>query len=231
MTQKINGVPEMMNLLSQDWIDVIGYEFGKPYWYDIIEVLNNTPRYLPSKKYIFNALNLCKPQDVKVVIIGQDPYIHANEPHGFSFSVRPNVKVPPSLRNVFVELKNEYSIDSLPRDGCLIPWESEGVLLLNVVLTVKEGLSNSHKGIGWEKFTSAVIKYLDTHNKVVFMAWGAKAQQVCSNEVKNNEVLTAGHPSPLNTSRPFIGCGCFREANRILMKNNILPVRWTKLWK
>lgn len=228
---KIADVDEMSNLLSSEWLSVIGDEFSKPYWNNIIDVLNNSKvKYLPEKQFIFSALNKCPPEKVKVVIVGQDPYIHANEPHGFSFSVRPGVKIPPSLRNIFEELSSEYSIETELKSGCLIKWAEEGVLMLNAVLTVEEGKSDSHKGIGWENFTSTVIKYLDTHNVVVFMAWGAKAQKVCSDNVKNNTVLTAGHPSPLNRSKPFRGCGCFREANEILKKNKILPVRWTRLW-
>ena len=229
-SQKIHDVSELQSLLSQEWMDAVGEEFGKSYWNEIITTLNKDEKYLPEKKYIFNALNKCPPEKVKVVIIGQDPYIHSNEPHGFSFSVRPGVRIPPSLRNIFEELRNEYNMNTLPNSGCLVNWESEGVLLLNSVLTVHEGKSDSHKGIGWENFTSAVIRYIDKHNTVVFMAWGAKAQKVCSDSVKNNTILTAGHPSPVNTSKPFKGCGCFREANSILRKNKILPVRWIKLW-
>ena len=229
-SQKIKDVSELRSLLIPEWYDAIGEEFGKPYWNEIIDTLNKDGKYLPEKKLIFNALNKCPPEKVKVVIIGQDPYIHSNEPHGFSFSVKPGVKIPPSLRNIFEELCGEYSIDSLPRNGCLSQWETEGVLLLNTILTVHEGKSDSHRGIGWENFTSAVIKYLDNHNFVVFLAWGAKAQKVCSDNVKNNPVLTAGHPSPLNRAKPFKGCGCFREANTLLRKNKILPVRWIKLW-
>lgn len=229
-SQKIKDVVELQNLLSHEWLNAVGDEFSKSYWNDIINTLNSDSKYLPEKKLIFNALNKCPPEKVKVVIIGQDPYIHSNEPHGFSFSVKPGVRIPPSLRNIFEELCEEYSIENMPKNGCLIEWEKEGVLLLNTVLTVHEGKSDSHKGIGWENFTSAVIKYIDTHNSVVFLAWGAKAQKVCSDNVKNNVVLTAGHPSPLNRAKPFKGCGCFRETNSILQKNKILPVRWIKLW-
>ena len=229
-TQYIKNISELQSLLSLEWLNVIGEEFGKSYWNEILHTLNSDTKYLPEKKLIFEALNKCPPEKVKVVIVGQDPYIHSNEPHGLSFSVKPGVRIPPSLRNIFEELCSEYNIDTLPKNGCLIKWESEGVLLLNSVLTVHEGKSDSHKGIGWENFTASVIKYLDNHNIIVFMAWGAKAQKVCADNVKNNIVLTAGHPSPLNTSKPFKGCGCFREANSILKKNNILPVRWIKLW-
>ena len=229
-SKKFKDIIEMRSLLSTEWLDVIGEEFSKPYWDNIINTLNKDKDYLPSKQYIFNALNKCPPEKVKVVIIGQDPYIQPNQPHGFSFSVRRGVRMPPSLRNVLEELSTEYNIDSLPKDGCLEAWTSEGVLLLNSILTVSAGKSNSHKDIGWENFTSAVIRYLDNHNIVVFMAWGRAAQDVCSNNVRNNTVLTAGHPSPLNTTHVFKGCGCFREANEILKKNKILPVRWIKIW-
>lgn len=231
-SQKIKDVYELKSLLCQEWQDVIGEEFGKPYWRDIIDTLNKDDKYLPDKRLIFEALNKCHPEDVKVVIIGQDPYIHSNEPHGLSFSVRPGVRIPPSLRNVLEELSNEYSMSSIPSSGCLTQWTTEGVLLLNSVLTVHEGKSDSHKGIGWENFTSAIIKYLDTHKIIVFMAWGSKAQKICKDNVKNetNLVLIAGHPSPVNTTHPFKGCGCFREANRFLLKKDILPVRWIKLW-
>jgi uracil-DNA glycosylase len=230
-SQKIEDINELQSLLSSEWLSVIGDEFSKSYWHNIIDILNNENKYLPEKKYIFSAFNNCPPGNVKVVIVGQDPYINSNEPHGLSFSVKPGVRIPPSLRTIFEELCMEYGMGSLPKNGCLLPWTTEGVLLLNSVLTVREGKSDSHKGIGWENFTSSVIKYIDTHNVVVFMAWGAKAQKVCSENVKNNTVLTAGHPSPLNRSRPFKGCGCFREANSILMKNKLLPVRWILLWK
>ena len=138
-SKKFESVNEMQSLLSSEWLNVIGDEFSKSYWNDIIDVLNNETNYLPEKRYIFSALNKCPPEKVKVVIIGQDPYIHSNEPHGLSFSVKPGVKIPPSLRTVFEEICSEYSIDSLPKNGCLIPWISEGVLLLNSVLTVREG--------------------------------------------------------------------------------------------
>ena len=229
-SKKFKDIIEMRSLLSTEWLNAVGEEFSKPYWDNIIDTLNKDKDYLPSKRFIFNALNKCPPEKVKVVIIGQDPYIQSNQPHGFSFSVRRGVRMPPSLRNVLEELSTEYNIDSLPKDGCLEAWASEGVLLLNSVLTVSAGKSNSHKDIGWENFTSAVIRYLDNHNIVVFMAWGRSAQTVCSNNVRNNRILTAGHPSPLNTSHTFKGCGCFREANEILKKNKILPVRWIKIW-
>ena len=228
----ISGVQELASLLSPQWYAVIGDEFNKSYWNNLIDYLNKDLNYLPEKKYLFNALNDCPPDKVKVVILGQDPYIHENEAHGYSFSVPPGVRIPPSLRNVFQELMNEYGMNEFPKSGCLTKWESEGVLLLNSILTVREGKgqSMSHKGIGWENFTSRIIRYIDMNSTVIFMAWGANAKKICIENVKNNTILTAGHPSPINTSNPFVGCNCFREANAILQKNKILPVRWIKLW-
>ena len=135
-----------------------------------------------------------------------------------------------NIRFVVEEIKDEYGLVNSPPNGCLVPWEDEGVLLLNSVLTLNAGQSNSHKNIGWEEFTSSVIKYIDNHNTCVFLAWGRNAQSLCEANVSINSVLTAGHPSPLNTTNPFRGCNCFRECNEILMQNKKLPVRWTKIW-
>lgn len=229
--QKISSVSELESLLSNEWSSVIGDEFSKDYWQQLIKNLNDSPRWIPEKKDIFNALNRCPPEKVKVVLIGQDPYIHANEAHGYSFSVKPGTRMPPSLRNVLGELADEYDLEDLPESGCLVKWEDEGVLLLNSVLTVNIGVSGSHKGFGWENFTSRVIRYIDTHNKCcVFLAFGRDAQKIVSDVVTNNKIITAGHPSPRNTVVPFRGCNCFRETNEWLMKNNVLPVRWLTLW-
>lgn len=228
-SSNVKNVEELRDLLSRDWLNAIGEEFSKPYWQKIVTTLNGC-RYLPEKRDIFNALNSCPPHKVKAVIIGQDPYINSSEAHGFSFSVKPNVKIPPSLRNIFKELQSEYNQKDIPTSGCLTAWANEGVLLLNSILTVKIGESNSHAGIGWENFTSTIIKYIDAHNTAVFMAWGSKAQKICFDNVKHNTILTAGHPSPLNRTNPFVGCNCFHECNEILMKNNILPIRWLRVW-
>ena len=226
--QQIADVEEIEHLLSSEWFDVLRNEFNRDYWKKIINVLNKSPSYLPRKENLFAALNHCKPQNVKVVILGQDPYLHSNQAHGFSFSVPKGTVMPPSLRNVMTELSKEYNMNTLPSSGCLIPWADDGVLLLNSVLTVEEGngKSGSHKNIGWEYFTSAIIHWIDNHNKCVFLAWGKDAQKICSEEVSMNKVLTAGHPSPMNTFRPFVGCNCFKEANDLLKDMGLLPVRW-----
>lgn len=230
LNQKIADVEEMEHLLSTEWFNVLKQEFKEDYWKSIIEALNKSKCYLPRKKDIFNALNNCPPSKVSVVILGQDPYVHENEAHGYSFSVPQGTNIPPSLRNIFKELGNEYNTQIMPSSGCLTSWEADGVLLLNSILTVEAGLSRSHKNIGWEYFTSAIIRYLDIHNKVVFMAWGKDAQTICEQNVTNNQILTAGHPSPLNTFKPFVGCNCFKDANEILKQNDILPVRWISIF-
>ena len=228
---KITDINDLSSLLCPEWRDVIGKEFKESYWDNIIKVLNKEyDRYLPKKSDIFNALNECKPDKVKVVIIGQDPYINDNQAHGFAFSVNKNTIIPPSLKNIFKEIQREYNINTELSNGCLIDWAREGVLLLNSILTVRIHESNSHKNIGWERFTSSVIKYIDENKTVVFLAWGSSAIRICKDNVTYNTVLTAGHPSPVNRTNPFYGCGCFKEANEILMKHNILPVRWIRLW-
>lgn len=220
-------VETLLSHLSVNWREAMNAELTKPYWNNIVRILNrDRNQLLPELKLIFNALNSCPPDKVKAVIIGQDPYIHRSEAQGLSFSVNGN-KIPPSLRNIREELQQEYDIKTLPPSGNLSKWTEEGVLLLNTILTVREGASNSHKGIGWEEFTSSVIRYVDEHFTVVFLAWGSQSQKLCREYVKNNVVLKAGHPSPLNRSNPFLGCDCFRETNRILKSKKILPVRWT----
>ena len=223
-------VEYLLSFLSNEWREVMSGELTKPYWNNIIRVLKqDSETFIPKPPLIFNALNVCPPNRVKVIIIGQDPYIHKEEAQGLSFSVNKKCTIPRSLRTIYEELGREYDLKKLPSSGDLTNWTKEGVLLLNTILTVREGKSNSHKGIGWEEFTSAVIRYIDEHNKVVFLAWGIQSQKICREYVKNNTVLKAGHPSPLNRSNPFIGCNCFRETNRILVNKKILPIRWLRI--
>ena len=229
--QRFESVSEIQSLLSQEWYNCLKNEFANNYWQNILKRLNGSKNWLPKKKDIFNALNMCPPQSVKVVILGQDPYIRNDQAHGFSFSVQPGTRPPPSLENIFKELSSEYSLGAKrPTNGCLIKWAQDGVLLLNSVLTVDEGKSDSHAKIGWENFTSAVIRYIDNHNKCVFLSWGNKAKAITDQQVVNNKVLIAGHPSPMNTARPFYGCGCFKECNDILKSMDILPVRWLSIY-
>lgn len=216
----------LKSLLKPEWLDNISVP--QPTWNKIAKVLNDCNFY-PKLENIFNALNTMQPKNIKVVIIGQDPYQTKGFAHGYSFSVLPGVQIPKSLQNIYKELQREYGIEEKLHTGNLEKWISEGVLLLNSILTVEAGKSNSHKNIGWETVTNEIIKYIDNTCNVVFLAWGNEAIKTCS-IVKKNTVLQYGHPSPLNTSNPFYECDCFSEANRELIKKNILPVRWTVLW-
>lgn len=238
------AVTELQSLLSPEWRDCLAAELAKPYWNDIVAALHSSaPQVLPPINYIFAALNACPPSTVKVVILGQDPYIHVGEAHGYSFSVSTSYKgrQPPSLSNIIRELRDEYGIDdNIETATSLSKWADEGVLLLNTVLTVREGKSGSHFNIGWEQFTQAVIRWIDMNRTVVFMAWGNSAQKVFASRrpegskrksnantfTWRNRILTAGHPSPLNTTNQFRGCNCFRDANEMLLESGQLPVRW-----
>ena len=176
---------------------------------------------------IFNALKLTSFKDTKVVIIGQDPYHGFGQAHGLCFSVKKGVVPPPSLKNIYKELKNDIGFE-IPNHGELTSWAKQGVLLLNNVLTVREGLPNSHKGKGWEIFTDRVIGELNKkETPVVFLLWGANAQkkaEIITNP-KHYKLMTV-HPSPLSASRGFFGCRHFSKTNEILQKNRINPINW-----
>lgn len=200
-------------------------------WNHIADVLNECT-YSPKFDDIFAAFKSVSPGDVKVVILGQDPYPTAGVAHGYSFSVSPTAQIPPSLRNIHMEIMNEYGLTMHPLNGSLMPWVQCGVLLLNTVLTVEVGSSNSHRGIGWEQLTSQVIEMLDRERRCVFVAWGNQAKDLCQKHVTHSEIVQCGHPSPLNTSKkdPFIGSNCFKNVNEILLKRGMLPIAWTRLW-
>lgn len=174
------------------------------------------------------ALNPFKDlSDVKVVIVGQDPYINYNQAHGMAFSVNPGVAIPPSLGNIFKEIESDLGLP-IPSTGYLWNWATQGVLLLNRVLTVSQGHSDSHSGIGWEEFTDKLISLIDKESSpCVFMLWGKKAQQVKSQITnENNLVLEAPHPSPFSAHRGFFGCKHFSKANDFLVTNGRLPIDW-----
>ena len=218
--------------IGNDWDEILKEDFNSESYLSLRQFLiEEYKKYTvyPDMHDLFNALKYTSYKDTKVVILGQDPYYNRGQAHGYSFSVQPNVSVPPSLANVFKELTEEMNMRRPPSNGCLEKWASEGVLMLNSILTVRAGTPNSHKGIGWEEFTSEVINYIDTHCTVVFLAWGRQAQEICA-KVTRNKVIATGHPSPRNTANPFVGSGCFRKANDELMMRRILPVRWNVLW-
>lgn len=181
----------------------------------------------PPSSLVFNALNHTAFDDVKVVILGQDPYHGPGQAHGLSFSVPKGVRPPPSLLNIFKEQSSSLGINQ-PGHGCLEEWADQGVLLLNSVLTVEAGQAASHQGHGWEKFTDVAIQKLaQRRENLVFMLWGGYAQKKAGFVDKNRHlVLTAPHPSPLSAHRGFLGCGHFKQANEFLQKNGQSPINW-----
>lgn len=182
----------------------------------------------PPGDLIFNALDSTPPSAVRVVILGQDPYHGPGQAHGLCFSVRPGVRVPPSLVNIFKELHDDIGF-RIPRHGCLQRWAENGVLLLNAVLTVERGQPGAHQGRGWERFTDRVVDVVNNGDRsVVFLLWGAQAQRKGANIDRSRHlVLTAPHPSPLSAHRGFFGCRHFSKANRWLEGQGMTPVDWS----
>lgn len=181
----------------------------------------------PAKVDVFNAFKLCDFEDIKVVILGQDPYHGPDQAHGLCFSVRQGIPFPPSLRNIVQELRNDLGL-AMPASGDLTLWAKQGVFLLNTVLTVEQGQANSHQDIGWEQFTDHVISQISKHrDHVVFLLWGASAQKKRQllDETKHT-ILCAPHPSPLSAHRGFMGCRHFSLANEALRNHNQTPVNW-----
>lgn len=219
-----------MSRYYNGWEDLFLAEFDKPYFkqlraFLVDEYANKT--IFPPKNLMLAAFDNVSPAEVNVVILGQDPYIHQGQAMGLSFSVPDGVRPPPSLQNVLKEIKNDLGYDSIIKGGNLLPWANQGVLLLNSVLTVEEGKSNSHKGKGWEQFTDQVIRYLNNRESgVVFMLWGANA--IAKRHLVTNRqhlVLTSAHPSPLSAYHGFFGCKHFSQANEFLQLQN-KEIRW-----
>ena len=216
--------------ISNDWLEPLKPEFQKTYYKELFQKVTEeyqTRKIFPPADDIFNAFHLTPLSKVKVVIIGQDPYHGAGQAHGLSFSVKPGIKTPPSLNNIYKELNTDLGC-YIPNNGYLKKWADQGVLLLNAVLTVREGLANSHKNKGWEHFTDAVIQALNAHEKpIVFLLWGNNAiskKSLITNP--NHLVLTTVHPSPLSASRGFFGCKHFSKANNFLKSHSLNPIDW-----
>jgi len=215
--------------IANDWDICLEGEFAKDYYLKLREFLKReyaTIAIYPDMYDIFNALKLTALGDVRVVILGQDPYINPGEAHGLSFSVKPGIRIPPSLMNVYKELNNDLGC-IIPSTGCLVKWAEQGVLLLNTVLTVRAKSSNSHKNKGWETFTDKVIELINQKEEpVVFILWGRNAQEkavMLSNQ--KHLVLTSAHPSPLAGDR-FMGCRHFSKANGFLKENGRGAIDW-----
>lgn len=217
--------------LNPRWLAVIGEEFQAGYMRALADFLRREEdegqAVYPPRSDIFNALNTTPFDDVKVVIIGQDPYHGEGQAHGLAFSVRPGVRVPPSLRNIYKELDATFGAASRA-NGDLTSWARQGVLLLNATLTVRRDKAGSHQNRGWEKFTNAVIHAVnDRHEHVVFMLWGSYAQKKGAFiDRAKHLVLEAPHPSPLSAHRGFLGCGHFRMANEYLRRHGRVPIDW-----
>ena len=216
--------------ISNDWLAALKDEFRKPYYRQLHQtVLNeyNTKKVFPAPDDIFNAFHLTPFNDVKVVILGQDPYHGDGQAHGLCFSVKPDVEIPPSLVNIYKELQDDLGC-YVPNNGYLTKWAEQGVLLLNTVLTVRAHQANSHRGIGWEQFTDAAIRKLNESDRpIVFILWGRPAQMKKS--MLNNPkhlILEAPHPSPLSAYRGFFGSKPFSQANAFLVKNGMEAVDW-----
>lgn len=212
------------------WDDVLKDEFEKDYYKKIREFLKyeySHYRVYPEMNDIFNSLKYADYDNIKVVIIGQDPYHEEGQAHGLSFSVKPGIEIPPSLVNIYKELHDDLGC-YIPNNGYLVKWARQGVLLLNNVLTVRAHLANSHKNCGWEMFTDEIIKKLNDREKpIVFLMWGSCAKQkeaLITNT--NHYILKTVHPSPLSAYRGFFGCKHFSKANEILIKNGEEPIDW-----
>ncbi|NHB98059.1 uracil-DNA glycosylase [Photorhabdus stackebrandtii] len=218
---------------SLTWHDVIGNEKKQPYFLDTLAYVAKERQagktIYPPQQDVFNAFRYTELADIKVVILGQDPYHGPNQAHGLSFSVQPGIPAPPSLVNMYKELVSDIPGFQYPNHGCLISWAKQGVLLLNTVLTVERGNAHSHANLGWETFTDKVIAAINEHRSgVVFLLWGSHAQKKGNFiDANKHHVLKAPHPSPLSAHRGFFGCKHFSKANELLEKQGMVPINWT----
>lgn len=219
-----------MAAIANDWLEPLKPEFSKQYYRDLYQkVIEEYKTHLifPPSDDIFNAFALTPLKDVKVVIIGQDPYHNVGQAHGLCFSVRPDVEIPPSLVNIYKELHDDLGC-YVPNNGYLVKWAKQGVLLLNTVLTVRAHQANSHRGMGWEQFTDAAIRILNEEDRpIVFILWGSPAQT--KKKMLNNPrhlILEAPHPSPLSAYRGFFGSRPFSKTNTFLEENGLTPIDW-----
>ena len=217
-------------MIGNDWDDVLKEEFDQPYFNELIEFVKKEYKektIYPKQNEIFNAFRYTPYQEVKVVILGQDPYHGPNQAHGLSFSVREHVPKPPSLVNIFKELKDDLGYP-IPSTGNLIPWTEQGVLLLNSVLTVEKDKAASHSNHGWERFTDKVISLVnEKKTPVVFILWGSYARSkksLITNPI--HLIIESTHPSPFSAYNGFFGSRPFSKTNQFLQKNNLNPIDW-----
>ncbi len=219
-----------MFTLNDEWKEFLSGELSKPYFLELMNFCEKEyaeHRIFPPREKVFNALNQTKPEDVKVVIMGQDPYINVNQAIGLAFSVGDNVPLPPSLVNIFKEIKDTTGIDN--KCGNLEPWARQGVLLLNTTLTVRAGVSLSHAGKGWEIFTKRIVELIsERFNNIVFILWGGNAKKFEDIIDKNKHlILKAAHPSPLSAYNGFFGCNHFVRTNNYLRMVGKSQIDWS----
>lgn len=219
-----------MGMIQNDWLAVMQGEFQKPYYkelYAFVKKEYDTAQVFPPADDIFNAFHYTPLSEVKVVILGQDPYHNVAQAHGLCFSVKPEVDAPPSLMNIYRELHDDVGC-YIPNNGYLVKWARQGVLMLNTVLTVRAHMANSHRGKGWEEFTDAAIRALNGQDRpIVFILWGRPAQT--KKKMLNNPrhlILEAPHPSPLSAHSGFFGSRPFSKTNRFLQDNGLKPIDW-----
>lgn len=219
--------------IDESWVSVLNDEFNKSYFIKLAEFVKHeytTQIIYPKGSNIFAAFNHCPFNKIKVVILGQDPYHGQGQAHGLCFSVPQGIDIPPSLRNIYKELNNDIGM-AVPKTGNLTNWAKQGVFLLNATLTVRKDMAGSHQKKGWETFTDNVIKLIsDKHNNIVFILWGAYAQQK-EQLIDNTKhlILKSVHPSPLSASRGFFGNNHFSKTNNYLINNNKQPINWSTI--
>ena len=219
-----------MGAIQNDWLQPLSPEFKKPYYGELYKKIKeeySNRQIFPPADEIFTAFELTPLSEVKVVIIGQDPYHGDGQAHGLCFSVKPDIETPPSLVNIYKELNSDLGC-FIPNHGYLIKWANQGVLMLNTVLTVRAHQANSHRGIGWEQFTDAAIRVLNEQDRpIVYLLWGKPAQMKKSMlNNPNHLILEAPHPSPLSAYRGFFGCKHFSRTNEFLKENGLEPIDW-----
>lgn len=220
-----------MGAIQNDWLQAVGGEFQKPYYkelYDFVKEEYSTRVIYPPADDIFNALHLTPLKEVKVVILGQDPYHNEHQAHGLSFSVLPDQReIPPSLQNIYKELHDDLGC-YIPDNGYLEKWARQGVLMLNTVLTVRAHQANSHQGHGWEQFTDAILEAVNQEDRpIVYLLWGRPAQsKIPMLTNPKHLILKAPHPSPLSAYRGFFGCRHFSQTNAFLESHGAAPIDW-----